>query len=148
MYKYPGNLNGGFTWIFKMRIRQSGISFSDKPDLVDSTIPGPLLRPLLWPLCHCVSVTNKLNEISCSPGHNSTSPICVTSASHSSCTWWHNHLLKQAFSTSKLTSSWGFARWKLARETMKRVKLEGAILEKRASRPWKFILGTNLHKLL
>ena len=68
--------------------------------------------------------------------------------SHSSHTWWYGHLLKQAFSTSKLTSLWGFARWKLNRETMKRVKLEWDILENRVLYPWKFILGTGLHKLL
>lgn len=92
-------------------------------DLVDINVPDPLLCPLLWLLCYCVSITYKLTGVSCSPGNSSASPVCLTPASLSSCTR-ATHLFKVTFSPSKLTTSWEFARWKVKRKTVKSIKFE------------------------
>lgn len=144
VYYNPGNLKRGFTRIFRVRFRQTSISFWEKPDLVGINIPDPSRCPLLWLLCHYVSVTNKLNGVSCSPRNGSASPaedwlIFPIPAVPD--------LFKVTFRTFKLTASWELARRKAKRKKMKSMKFE-LDFENRFLSPWKFILATNLHKLV
>lgn len=118
-YHHPGDLKRGFTRIFRMRFRQTSLSFWEKPDLVGINVPDPLLCPLLWLLCHCVSVTNKLNGVSRSPLNGSAPPAKE---------WLMfpipavPDLFKVIFRTFKLTTSWEFAGWKVKRRKMKSIK--------------------------
>lgn len=97
LYHHSGNLNGGLTRIFIMRIRQSSISFSGKTDLVDINVPDVLLCPLLWLLCHCISFTNKLDGVNVL-----LAAVFLLLQKTDSC--FPFQLVKVTFSTLKLTN--------------------------------------------